>query len=164
MRSTNLSCQPLKAEVRPIADVSLLWWMDSSIHFFQSLFYFHAAFLLSAGLSFVFILFLFLRTGGALLPFLSGLHYLAHLLALHHNFFSSFSLTALNFLSVILSNEITARAVRVDVVDTRMSTAQGAAINILSVSCGRETLKRCLRTWFLSPSERSDVGLNFCTV
>lgn len=78
--------------------------------------------------------------------------------------FFFFPPTALNFLSVVLLNEITARAVGVDVADTRMSKAQGAAINILSVSCGRQTLKRCLKTWFLSPSERSDVGLNFCIV
>lgn len=54
MRNTNLACQPLRvnkhsAEVRPVIDVCLLWWIDSSNHFF--LFHFHATFLPCTGFS-----------------------------------------------------------------------------------------------------------------
>lgn len=114
-----------------------------------------------------FLLFPFLPcTLRGFLLFLFELHCLTHLLVLHHLFFffssTFFHPTALNFPSVVLLNEITARAAGVDVADTRMSEARGAAISILSVSCGRRAPERRPRTRFLSPPERSALGLLHC--
>lgn len=123
MSSINLTWQPLRvnkhsAEVRLIVAVCLLWWIDSSIHLFQSLFHFMQLFFHAlVYLSFCSASFL-AHWGG--FPALFGFHHLAHLLALHHNLCMFFSPpTALNFPSVVVLNEITARAIGVDVVGTR---------------------------------------------
>lgn len=119
MSSMNLTWQPLKvnkhsAEVRLIIAVCLLWWIDSSICSFQSLFHLMQLFFRAQ------VLLLSMHTEGALLLFLPGLHHLPHLLALHHYLFMFFfPPTVLNFPSVVVLNEITARAIGVDVVGTR---------------------------------------------